>query len=92
MNKFLIVAFVFCEKVYHSLVMIKKKEKYKVYQITVMNGELEKLLHGNHVITEINGCLNIEVSDNNKQEMLKARIAEALSVLINIPLKVIRKS
>lgn len=92
MNNFLTVAFVFCEKLYHSIIIIKKKGEYTIYQITVMNGELEKLLHGNHIITEINGCLNVEVSDNNKQEMLKAKIAEALSNLIRIPLKTIKKS
>lgn len=87
MNKFLTVGFEFYEKLYHSLIMIKKKKGYKIYQITVMNGDLEKLLYGNHIIREINGCLQVEISENNKQGMLKLKIAEALSKLLAIPLK-----
>ena len=87
MDKVLTVGFEFCGKVYRSLVTIKKRIDYKAYQITVMNGDLEKLLFGNHVIEEINGCLQIEISENNRQAMLKISIAEALSELLNIPLK-----
>jgi len=87
MDKVLTVGFEFYGKVYRSLVTIKKRIGYKAYQITVMNGDLEKLLFGNHVIQEINGCLQIEISENNRQAMLKISIAEALSELLNIPLK-----
>ena len=52
-----------------------------------MNGDLEKLLYGNHFITEIKGCLQIEISENNEQERLKSNIAEALSKLLGIPLR-----
>lgn len=51
-----------------------------------MNGDLEKLLFGNHVIEEINGCLQIEIYENNEQAKLKTIIAEALGKMLAIPL------
>ena len=87
MQKFLIVGFMFCKNLYHSIVMVKKKSDCTIYQITVMNGDLEKLLYGNHRICEINGCLHVEPCENKEQEILKVNIAEALSKLLRIPLK-----
>jgi hypothetical protein len=86
MDKFLTVGFEFCGKLYRSLIMIKKRNNYKAYRITVMNGDLEKILFGNQIIKEVNGCLQIEVSENNEQVKLKTIIAEALSKLLAIPL------
>ena len=92
MSNFLTVGFWFCERLYHSLVMVKKRSDCTIYQITVMNGDLEKLLYGNHRIYEMNGCLNVEACENEDQQILKLNIAEALSKLLRIPLKNVRQS
>ena len=86
MDKLLTVGFEFFENLYFSLIRVKRKNDLNEYQITVMNGDLERLLYGNHIIREINGCLQIEVSEKNLQELLKLKIAEALSQLLDIPL------
>lgn len=85
MIKFLIVGFEFCEKVYHSLVWCREKKDCNEYKITVMNGDLEKLLYGNHIIKEENGCLHLGKCENKEQEILKARIAKALGKALGIP-------
>lgn len=51
-----------------------------------MNGDLEKLLLGNNIIKEVNGCLHLEISENNMQERLKMEIAKALSKILGVPL------
>ena len=87
MHKFLTVGFSFCEKLYQSIIMVKKKSDHTVYQITVMNGDLEKLLHGNHIIKQTGGLLEHEISKNDQQDLLKTSIGKALSKLLKLPLK-----
>jgi hypothetical protein len=67
--------------------MCKAKSEFTEYRITVMNGELEKLLFGNNVIREINGSLHLEISDNEPQGRLKMEIAKSLVKVLKIPLK-----
>jgi hypothetical protein len=86
MRKFLTLGFRFCENLYHSIIMIKKKSDRTIYKITIMNGELEKLLHGNQIITEMNGYLQLEIGENNKQEELRIIIGEVLSKALQLPL------
>lgn len=52
-----------------------------------MNGDLEKLLYGNHIIKEENGCLQLGKCENKEQEMVKAKIAKALGKTLGIPFK-----
>ena len=60
--------------------MVKEKENATEYHITVMNGDLEKLLYGNHIITEVDGQVQIDSPiENNEQLYLKFQIEEALS-------------
>lgn len=42
---------------YKALARLKELGAKKEYHITVMNGELEKLLYGDHVLIESNGQL-----------------------------------
>jgi hypothetical protein len=91
MEKILTIEFEFLGQFYFSLVRLKQKNGLNEYQVTVMNGELEKLLYGNHIIRVEDGHLQVEFSENNKQELLKLRIAEALGKFLRIPLQVIQK-
>ena len=92
MNRFLVVGFELFKTCYDALILCKAKDDRNLYQITVMNGDLEKLLYGNHIIKEINGCLQIEISENKGQEILKTKIAKALSKILEIPFKIISNS
>jgi hypothetical protein len=91
MEKLLTIEFEFLEQFYFSLIRVKQKNGLNEYQITVMNGDLEKLLYGNHIIREMNGHLQLELTENNKQELLKLRVAEALGKFLRIPLQVNQK-
>jgi hypothetical protein len=66
--------------------MCKAKSECTEYRITVMNGDLEKLLFGNNVIKEINGSLYLDDSENEMQERLKTEIAKSLEKILKIPL------
>jgi len=44
---------------YHSLIRVKKTEIGKEYHVTVMNGKLERMPYGNHIIHEVNGRLQV---------------------------------
>lgn len=56
---------------YAALVNEKPLESGKEYRVTVMNGELEKLLYGDHVITEKNGTLKcVDDCPQEKKQLL----------------------
>ncbi len=86
MNRFLIIPFQFFEASYYSLIMCKAKNECTEYRITIMNGDLEKLLFGNNVIKEINGSLHLDISKDELQERLKMEIAKSLGKALEIPL------
>lgn len=77
--EFLSVQFEFEGGTYYSLIRRKKKVSGIEYHITVMNGKLEKLLYGNHIIKQVNGVLQADVSTDDKKLMqLKQIITNAL--------------
>ena len=68
--EFLSISFEFEGTEYGALIRKKRKAEHNEYYITVMNGILEKLLFGNHILQEINGVLQIDhiiPSDNQSQ-------------------------
>lgn len=78
-SEFLSVQFEYNGENFYSLVRRKKKINCIEYHITVMNGELEKLLYGNHIIKQVNGILQAEcLSPDKKIVELKQRITNAL--------------
>ena len=74
----LLVKFEFREAGYEALVRIKVKETKTEYYITVMNGELEKMLFGHHILTQENGILLQEAVASDDIRQLRQKIAEAL--------------
>ncbi|NTS43572.1 hypothetical protein HRG84_22020 [Flavisolibacter sp. BT320] len=87
MNRFTMISFEYSNVIHYCLVRFKALQKHNEYAITIMNGELEKLLFGNHVICERDGFLFLEARGNDLQQAIKERIAVNLSKLLNIPLK-----
>lgn len=78
--EFLSVEFEFEGAKYNSLIRKKKKLNWIEYHVTVMNGKLEKLLYGNHIIKQVNGKLYDDcVSDDKKLVQLKQAITGALN-------------
>lgn len=57
------ITFDYRESQYEALIrVVKQKENYKKYRITVMNGELEVLLFGHHFFNEENGKLDLSIA------------------------------
>lgn len=79
MAKLLNIGFEYQGSIHYSLIRVKEKEDWTEYQITIMDGNLEKLLYGNHIIREVNGHLIIDSPTDNEQSKLKYMIAQALS-------------
>jgi hypothetical protein len=78
-SEFLSVQFEYAGEKFYSLIRKKKKINCIEYHITVMNGELEKLLYGNHIIKQVNGILQAEsLSPDKKIAELKQCITKAL--------------
>ena len=78
MIKLLSLEFEYQTAFYYALIRVKEGA-HREYHITVMNGELERLLYGNHIILEVNGRLQVDLpAEQNLQGRLKLAIAQAL--------------
>ena len=83
MGQILSLKFLFDGHEYHCLLRVKEKEDRKEYYITIMNGELESRLFGNHIVTEVDGLLSVELPADRELSRLKLLIAEELSKYLN---------
>lgn len=86
MNRFLILGFDYLNTIYYCLVRFKAGKDYNEYTITIMDGELERMLFGHHVLLEKNGGVELVSTGNNIQDKLRESIAKALCELLAIPL------
>jgi hypothetical protein len=79
MDKMISLEFTYRSKTYYALIRTKMNEKKISYVVTVMNGELERLLYGHHKIVDENGVLlsDRDISDGRVME-LKECITRAL--------------
>jgi hypothetical protein len=85
MGNLLTIGFDFQEQSYLSLVRVKEKEGFMEYQVTVMNGELEKQLYGHHILREINGFLHViapAIQENLR--LLQFTIAKAIGMFLKV--------
>lgn len=77
--EFLSLEFEFEGAKYFSLIRKKKILNGFEYGITIMNGKLEKLLFGNHIIKQVNGTLHSDCQSTDKKLVeLKQCITKAL--------------
>ena len=87
MYRLIKVGFEYKQTGYEALVRIKDKIEGTDYEVTVMNGDLEKVLYGNHVIKQRNESLLNDCTSCTEQSLLKEAIARALSNFLHIPLE-----
>jgi hypothetical protein len=92
MYKLLTIGFEFLEDFYYSLIKVNEKDGHTEYQVTVMNGKLEKMFHAGNIFNEINGYLQVDLHGDKEHEKFILRIAEALSDFLKIPLSVEKNS
>jgi hypothetical protein len=83
MGQILSLKFFYDDKEYYSLLRVKEKENSKEYYITVMNGELESRLYGNHIIKETEGLLSVELPEDDEAAKIKVQIGDELSKYLN---------
>lgn len=77
--EFLSLEFEFEGANYPALIRKKNKQFGVEYYITIMNGELEKLLFGNHIILETHGILEVDNKIHDlRQATLKLAIMRSL--------------
>ena len=59
------ISFKYKKSQYQALIRVikEREEGEKEYRVTIMNGELEMLLYGNHILTEKNGRIDVKGSD-----------------------------
>jgi hypothetical protein len=75
------ISFNYRESQYEALIrVVKQKEDRKEYRITIMNGELEVLLYGHHLLKEENGKLDFSTNGIPENIIeLKTIIAKAFA-------------
>ncbi|HZE84314.1 MAG TPA: hypothetical protein VE035_08385 [Puia sp.] len=73
------IKFEFAGSEYSALARVKTKGSRTEYGITVMNGPLEQLLYGDHVIIEEGGAIKQDLLPDTERGKLKCTITAALS-------------
>ena len=89
MGQILSLKFLYDDKEYYSLLRVKEKDNTKEYHITVMNGDLESRLYGNHVIKEAEGLLSVELPEDDEVAKIKLQISDELSKYLNMKMVVL---
>ena len=78
------IAFNFKEGFHYVLVSVKELNDRIQYRLTIMNGELEKLLYDCNIINEVDGQLELDNCYGNLEKWkLKKQIVTALSEYLN---------
>lgn len=79
MDKIISLEFKYRSRMYYALIRTREDGEAKLHSVTVMNGDLERLLYGNHVIMEKEGCFQSAMPIVNRQiGELKQSIINAL--------------
>jgi len=79
------IEFEYKQKVYYALARIKDKKDHNEYHITVMNGELEQKLYGNHVFVEDESWIELSPMPENRTGQLRMAVGMALCKHFNKP-------
>jgi hypothetical protein len=86
MDNIISLEFRYRSRMYYALVRTKEEGETRLHSITIMNGDLERLLYGNHVIMEKDGCFQSALPIMNEQiGELKQSIIKALCRRMQLP-------
>jgi hypothetical protein len=79
MIKIISIPFCYKNKEYYSLIRFFYKKEHTALAVTIMNGELEKILSGNNIIQYQSGYLVVDVPmDGSELSVLKLAIIESI--------------
>jgi hypothetical protein len=80
------IEFAFKGRHYDAVIRIRQRPGGRDFHITILDWELERLLYGNHIIKEEEGCLQANIlMDKKEQTELKLTICGRLSSFLKIP-------
>ena len=83
MLKLLSIGFTYMGVQNYSVIRVKEKDDQIEYHVTVLDGTLEKLLYGDHIIVEKEGKFKVQYREKNSQQAkLKLEIAIALKAYL----------
>jgi hypothetical protein len=85
MEDIISIEFEYKEKTHFALVRIKEKKEHKEYHITIMNGELEQKLYGNHVFIDEDSWIVLSPVPENRTGQLRLAVGKALCKHFNKP-------
>jgi hypothetical protein len=85
MEQIISIEFEYRHKIYYALARIREKNDITEYHITIMNGELEQKLYGNHIFIEEGGCVVIDPLPEKKVGELRLTVGMALCRHFNKP-------
>lgn len=78
MSKLISLPIRYHDREYQSLIRFTKKEDYTQLRVTIMNGELERMLYGRNVFEVRNGCLVCAIHQNGKTTELDKEVRDVL--------------
>lgn len=85
MRKMLAVPFEYNKKEFCTLVRVKPGMEQTELEVTIMNGDLERMLYGNHVFHYKNGDLIADIPAKEKEKaLLQLQIGQALKNYIHL--------
>ena len=85
MLKLLSIGFTYQGVQNYTIIRVKEKDDHIEYHVTVMNGELEKILYGDHIIVEKAGKLEVQdEKEDSQQAKLKFEITNALKSYLTL--------
>jgi len=84
------ISFSYKQKEYYTLVRVKPRLDNTRLEVTIMNGELEKVFYGHHVFNLENGCVNCSSEPVDKEiRELHYQVRQAIDMFVHShPLKV----
>ena len=88
MSKLISFAFQHHAQDYYALIHVKEQPGETLYLVSVMNGDREKILNGEQIITEVNGILHLhDAGKNHRLSELKITLANSLSEYLEKPVQ-----
>lgn len=82
MSDMLVFGFHYKERFYKAIANLWKKSTNGLYRITVMNGDLERLLFGNNIVSLKEGRF-LAATDAKAADMEIKQLQEALVIALN---------
>lgn len=78
MNKLLSFEFLYQARQYYALAHVRETKEGNLYQVTVMDREIEKLIQGRNIIQEIRGQIEVCKEPNTETDKIIYSISRAL--------------